>query len=373
MGFVFCGRFCRDLAVVEDYVYSLRDLHGLVLNSGFVDGSYDSSVRLSCSVLVLTGCGVGVVDGRYSGVYGVVSDNPLIHVSAYPLIDDSPLLVMQALELMVAHEVLRSLDVDLMFMDGAYQISASYTFMSRHHRDVLFARDIERLVNEVWANGVNCEGVNKGFIAEVDRAVESLCSSVDVNGLSGEELYPIAYHVVWDRIRLNMLSSLLRLAEERGACVFWLAKEYQSSVLSRFIGSRWISDVALLTEGLSMCSAVYIPVHHVIGASGGMRLHEKPIELPDRFALWDLVYFKVHRYSPVLCLTYPSACRDHLECALGTLYTLSHGRGYPEPMIIVHSKSAVNRGFAKLIADKLYEVNGDVRLAKTARDAVGLG
>jgi len=212
------------LAVIEDYVDSLRDLDGLVMNSGFIDGGYDSSIRLSRSVFVLTGCGLGIVDGRYGGFYGV----------------------------------------------------------------------------------------------------------------------------------------------------FWLAKEYHSSVLSRYLGYQWISDLALLTEGLSMSSSIYVPVHRVVGRDEGFKLHDVAKDFPEEYASWDLVYFKVHRYSPVLCLTYPSAHRDLLECALGTLYTLSHGKGYPEPMIIVHSKSTVSRGIAGLIADKLYEKSGDVSLAKTARDAMGL-
>ncbi|MHC1628326.1 MAG: DNA double-strand break repair nuclease NurA [Candidatus Nezhaarchaeales archaeon] len=371
MGFVFCGRFCRGLAVIEDYVDSLRDLDGLVVNSGFIDGGYDSSIRLSRSVLVLTGCGLGIVDGRYGGFYGVLSDRPLIHASNYYVFEDTPLLIMQTLEFMVAYEVLRSLDVDLLFMDGAYHISAMYTRTSRYYRNVLYSEDLDELIRDVLCPRFNERGPSELPMSEVDDVVERWCSECGFDEL-GDEPYPIAYHVAWDKIRLHMLSRLLKAARERNVGVFWLAKEYHSSVLSRHIGSQWISDLALLTEGLSMSSAIYVPVHRVVGRDEGFKLHDLAEDFPEEYALWDLIYFKVHKYSPVLCLTYPSAHRDLLECALGTLYTLSHGKGYPEPMIIVHSKSTVSRGIAGLIADKLYEKSGDVSLAKTARDAMGL-
>ena len=343
---------------LEDYLEGLEDLRGLVLSSGFIDGSYDYSGRLSSSVVVLAACGVKVVDGRYSGVYGSTARDPVVYASRYPVFEETSPLIMQAFELATANRMLSDGDVDLLFLDGALYASLGYTLMTKHHSSILDRVRGHRGLEEASVK------MRLGDYAEALRLSEEAVEEVVEGGvelLGLGEAYPVAYHVVWDQLRLGELERLLGDAERRGVGVFWLSKECSLSLLSRRMGYKWLSDPALLAHVMPHAKPSYLVAHRLIDS------------WPPQGAPWGLVYVKLGPATPFMCLTYPLASEGLLECALGTLYTLSTSMGYPEPMAIVHSRSTVSRGLARLIADRLYEASGDVRLAKTVREAVGLG
>ena len=356
-----------------------EEIRGALLSRiGFVDGSYVFEERRGACLALFSAASLEVVGGEIKArMRG--NKEPVVHVVVPKSYSESRIgLLMSILELLAAINLLRS-GVEAVFLDGSYVSALMMPFGFAQEVYRRFNREKGAKLSVVEEKGESCflevtGSIENGEDWEPRRAFIEV---LNIIGRYAGDLYrdiceaksdekalkeALDFSVVYmeETAYLSALRLLLKTAEDRKSCVFWVAKDSESRYLTEREGLLgWLSDVMLLDYAWKGLGDVYVELTGVsFGKPKGLTACRKLIdEVYDTWNEYSVVYFKLGKAGIVSQMTYPTRVSENkLVDALATLSSLSDRlHGYPRPLNYVHNLAVLNPSLPRILADELYK------------------
>ena len=187
-----------------------------------------------------------------------------------------------------------------------------------------------------------------------------------------EKIIDYSLLVIDENIGFYNLTKLLDESLKKNVKVYWVAKDTDSRFLARVNRLlTWITDASLLDHLWANEDTIALRVNDLVDLEGisawrttrwmgqGSELIFEPLRALEFYNEWgkfDIWYFKLTRYGPVLQLTYPQRYgREAGIEALSVLKNLSDPKtGYPKPLILVHHATRLEEGLAEGLGDVIW-------------------
>ena len=387
----------KELSSIINH-YLIKEIgEGTEISSGFVDGSNVFDERRGSIIVLLSAYGL-IVRGsngniRMHNVIGANGARKPIAIVLFPRIyaETRIGILMRTLELLVARSIINQ-DVESVFLDGSYlSILLAPSGAARQSYRLLIEDLPEQLVKEVEdivskrlrelylkLDRIEYGNPYEGFMNIIDIMPEEYSSvindilSVLENKKPIEKVIDYSLLAIDENIGFYQLTKLLDESLRKNVRVYWIAKDTDSRFLARVNRlSTWITDVSLLDHLWANENIVALRVNDLVDLESisawrttrwmgqGSELVFEPLRALEFYSKWgkfDVWYFKLTRYGPVLQLTYPQRYgREAGIEALGVLRNLSDPKtGYPKPLILVHHATRLEERLAEGLGDTIW-------------------
>lgn len=201
--------------------------------------------------------------------------------------------------------------------------------------------------------------------------------------------------VLEENFALFQLVKLLEEARSSNTVVFWLAKDADSSFISKeLLSTSRLTDASLLEYLWGRKELVCLRVSELVeiprvspwraakdpnGRGGDLVFHHKlAVPFYESWGSYEVWYAKYAKYGPVLQISYPSSYGASAGLkALHSLTRLIDERyGYPKPMLHVHHSTVLEKKAVETVADAVWLAEKDplkrAILGRSGRKLVGL-
>lgn len=387
----------KELSSIVNH-YLVRGIGGRIeVSSGFVDGSNVFDERRGSIIVLLSAYGL-IVRGSNGNicmrnVVGANGARKPIAIILFPRVyaETRIGILMKTLELLVARSIVNQ-SVESVFLDGSYlsMLLAPSGVARQSYRLLIedlpeqLVKEVEDIVNKrlrilyLKLDKIEYSNPYEGFMNIIDILPEEYSSIInDLLGVlegkkSVEKVIDYSLLVIDENIGFYNLTRLLDESLRKNVRVYWIAKDTDSRFLARVNRLlTWITDASLLDHLWANENTIALRVNDLVDLEGisawrttrwmgqGSELIFEPLralEFYNRWGKFDIWYFKLTRYGPVLQLTYPQRYgREAGIEALSVLENLSDPKtGYPKPLILVHHATRLEEGLAEGLGDVIW-------------------